>query len=167
MLVGRGDRNPRLLPLSGSLRRVSYCGSPIRSSAFFRTTDGGDNWSELDDKTTQGLPPEPWGRLAVAIAPSNSNVVYVLIESTRSALFRSDDGGKTWQERDRSNMMVWRPFYFANLIVDPKNENRIFKPDLGLVMSDDRGKSFSGVSNGTHADSHDIWVDPDNTDHLI
>jgi photosystem II stability/assembly factor-like uncharacterized protein len=136
-------------------------------SAFFRTTDGGATWSELDEKTAKGLPPKPWGRLAVSIAPSNSNAVYVLIESTRSALFRSDDGGKTWQERDRSNLMVWRPFYFANLIVDPKNENKLFKPDLGLIMSDDGGKSFSGVSSGAHGDFHDIWIDPDNTDHLI
>jgi photosystem II stability/assembly factor-like uncharacterized protein len=136
-------------------------------SAFYRTADGGATWSELTDKTAAGLPAKPWGRLAVAIAPSNSNAIYVLIESTRSALFRSDDGGKTWQERDRSNLMVWRPFYFANLIVDPKNENKIFKPDLGLIMSEDGGKSFSGVSNGAHGDFHDIWVDPDNSDHLI
>jgi photosystem II stability/assembly factor-like uncharacterized protein len=105
--------------------------------------------------------------IAVTIAPSNPDVVYALIESTRSALFRSSDGGKTWQERDRSNMMVWRPFYFANLIVDPKNENKLYKPDLGLIMSEDGGKSFSGVSGGAHGDFHDIWVDPDNTNHLI
>ncbi|MGC2764560.1 MAG: hypothetical protein WB607_03565 [Candidatus Acidiferrum sp.] len=136
-------------------------------SAFYRTADGGATWNELDDKTAAGLPAKPWGRLAVTIAPSNSKAVYVLIESTRSALFRSDDGGKTWQERDRSNLMVWRPFYFANLIVDPKDENKLFKPDLGLIRSDDGGKSFSGVSNGAHGDFHDVWIDPDNTDHLI
>jgi len=136
-------------------------------SAFYRTTDGGATWNELDEKTSKGLPPKPWGRLAAAIAPSNANAVYVLIESTRSALFHSEDGGKTWQEGDRSNMMVWRPFYFANLVVDPKNENRIFKPDLGLIMSDDGGKSFSDVSKGAHGDFHDIWIDPENTDHLI
>ena len=72
----------------------------------------------------RGFPPKPWGRIAVAAAPSNPDVVYALIESTRSALYRSADGGKTWQERDRSQMMVWRPFYFANLIVDPKDENK-------------------------------------------
>ena len=139
----------------------------LSGSAFYRTSDGGATWSELDEKTAKGLPPKPWGRLAVAIAPSNSNAVYVLIESTRSALFHSDDGGKSWEERDRSNLMVWRPFYFANLIVDPKNENRIFKPDLSLILSDDGGKSFSNVADGAHGDFHDIWIDPENTDHLI
>ncbi len=99
-------------------------------SGFFQTTDGGATWKELDDKSAKGLPAKPWGRVAVAIAPSKPNVVYAMIESTRSALFRSDDGGKTWEERDRSNWMVWRPFYFANLIVDPKNENKVYKPDL-------------------------------------
>lgn len=136
-------------------------------SALYLSADGGTTWSELGEKTARGLPPKPWGRIAVNIAPSSPDVVYALIESTRSALFRSGDGGKTWQERDRSNMMVWRPFYFANLIVDPKNENKLYKPDLGLIMSEDGGKSFSGVSSGAHGDFHDIWVDPDNTSHLI
>src|SRR6058998_1153719 len=136
-------------------------------SGFFQTTDGGATWKELDEKSAKGLPAKPWGRVAVAIAPSKPNVVYAMIESTRSALFRSDDGGKTWEGRDRSNWMVWRPFYFANLIVDPKNENKVYKPDLTLIMSEDGGRSFSGIGNGAHGDFHDVWVNPDNTDHLI
>src|SRR5258708_13267447 len=112
-------------------------------SGFFQTTDGGTTWKELDDKSARGLPAKPWGRVAVTIAPSKPNVVYALIESTRSALFRSDDSGKTWEERDRSNWMVWRPFYFANLIVDPKNENKVYQPDLTVIMRGAGGKSFS------------------------
>lgn len=136
-------------------------------SGLYQSTDGGGTWSELDEKSAKGLPPKPWGRIAVTIAPSNPNVVYALIESPRSALFRSDDGGKTWQERDRSSAMVWRPFYFANLIVDPKNEDKVYKPDFGLITSEDGGKSFSLISNDAHGDFHDVWIDPDNTAHLI
>jgi len=136
-------------------------------SGFFMTTDGGATWKDLDEKSAKGLPPKPWGRVAVTIAPSKPSVIYALIESTRSALFRSDDGGKTWEERDRSNWMVWRPFYFANLIVDPKNENKIYKPDLTLIMSEDGGKSFSAIGFSAHGDCHDVWVNPDNTEQLI
>src|SRR5438067_1474300 len=63
--------------------------------------------------------------------------------------------------------MIWRPFYFANLIVDPKNENRIFKPDGPLVVSNDGGQSFSGITNGAHGDFHDLWIDPTSTDRII
>jgi photosystem II stability/assembly factor-like uncharacterized protein len=136
-------------------------------SALLATTDGGATWTDLNEKTAKGLPPKPWGRIAVTMAPSNPQVVYALIESTRSALYRSADGGKTWEERDRSQGMVWRPFYFANLIVDPKNENKVYKPDLTLIMSEDGGKSFSAIGGGAHGDFHDVWVDPDDTTHLI
>jgi photosystem II stability/assembly factor-like uncharacterized protein len=136
-------------------------------SGFFRTSDGGATWQELDEKSAKGLPPKPWGRIAVAVAPSNSKVVYAFIESPRSALFHSEDGGKTWEERDRSQWMVWRPFYFANLVIDPKNENKIYKPDGPLILSDDGGKSFSNVCNAGHGDFHDVWVNPENTDQLI
>jgi photosystem II stability/assembly factor-like uncharacterized protein len=136
-------------------------------SALLRSADGGQTWTRLDADSAKGLPKGPWGRLAVAIAPSNPARVYALIESARSALFRSDDGGKTWSEGDRSQMMVWRPFYFANLIVDPNNPDRIFKPDLGLIVSEDGGKSFSSAQGGMHADDHDLWIDPRESRHVI
>jgi photosystem II stability/assembly factor-like uncharacterized protein len=137
------------------------------ASAFYKTTDGGAHWQELDEKSAKGLPPKPWGRIAVAAAPSNPEAVYAVIESTHSALYRSSDGGKTWQQGDQSQMMVWRPFYFANLIVDPKDENKIYKAGGSLILSNDGGKSFSFIGGAAHGDFHDVWVDPQNTEEII
>jgi hypothetical protein len=136
-------------------------------SGLFRSTDGGQSWTEISERTNPGFPRKPFGRIAVAVAPSNGDVVYAFVESTDSALFRSDDGGKTWDKRDKSQMMVWRPFYFANLIVDPHNPDRLFKPDLNLIQSLDGGKSFANVGGGTHGDHHVVWIDPSNPQHVI
>ncbi|HEV8368340.1 MAG TPA: hypothetical protein VGQ39_10350 [Pyrinomonadaceae bacterium] len=138
-------------------------------SGLFKTTDGGASWVELDEKSATGLPSKPWGRLAVAVAPSKPNVVYASIEAEipKDGLYRSDDGGKTWTQLDRSQNMIWRPFYFANLIVDPKDENKIYKPDGPLIASNDGGRSFSNISGGAHGDFHDVWIDPANTNHVI
>ena len=139
------------------------------ASGLFRSTDGGGTWSELTAQNAKGLPPKPWGRVAVTVAPSNADVVYAFIEAVppHNALYRSADGGRTWEMRDRSQNMVWRPFYFANLIVDPANENRIYKPDLGLIVSNDGGASFSNITGSAHGDFHDVWIDPKNTNRLI
>ena len=138
-------------------------------SGLFKSVDGGASWAELDEKSAKGLPAKPWGRVAVTVAPSKPNVVYAFVEAVvpKNGLYRSDDGGKTWEARDRSQAMIWRPFYFANLIVDPKNENRLYKPDLNLVVSNDGGASFSNISGGAHGDFHDVWIDPANPDDLI
>ncbi len=127
------------------------------ASGFFKTTDGGTTWTDLDATSAKGLPSKPWGRVAVTIAPSKPNVVYAFIEAAipKNGLYRSDDGGASWQAMDRSQWMVWRPFYFASLIVDPKDENKLYKPDLTLIASTDGGKSFSQVGGGAHGDFHD------------
>ncbi len=135
-------------------------------SGLYKSTDGGDHWTELTNSNSKGLPDKPWGRTALAVAASKPNVVYANIESKKSALFRSDDGGQNWTRLDASQYMVWRPFYFGNLIVDPKNENKIFKPDLGLLLSVNGGQSFSFVANA-HGDFHDVWIDSANPNILF
>jgi len=130
-------------------------------SGLYRSTDGGEHWTELSPSDTNGLPAKPWGRIAVAVAPSAPNLVYAMIESKSSALFRSDDGGQSWKRLDAGRFLVWRPFYFANLIVDPKNPQKIFKPDSPLLLSVNGGRSFSRVANA-HGDFHDVWIDPSN-----
>jgi photosystem II stability/assembly factor-like uncharacterized protein len=138
-------------------------------SGFFKSSDGGATWTELDANNAKGLPAKPWGRVAVAVAPSKPNVVYAVIEAEmpKDGLYRSDDGGKSWTALDRSQAMIWRPFYFSHIIVDPKDENKIYKPNLPLIVSNDGGKSFSNITGGTHGDHHDLWINPNNTDHLI
>lgn len=131
-------------------------------SGLFKSTDGGQRWTELTPSSNQGLPEKPYGRIALAVAPSKPNVVYAMIESKKSALYRSNDGGNTWAKEDASQYMVWRPFYFANLIVDPKDENKVFKVDLSLLLSVDGGRSFSDTANA-HGDFHTVWIDPANT----
>ena len=136
-------------------------------SGLYKSTDGGDHWTEITQSNAKGLPDKPWGRIAVAVAPSKPNVVYANIEAKKSALYRSDDGGQSWTKLDASNYMIWRPFYFANLIVDPKDENKLFKPDLILLLSTDGGKSFNVVSGGAHGDFHDVWINPKNSNTIF
>jgi len=135
-------------------------------SGLFKSTDGGDHWTEIAPNNSQGLPEKPYGRIALAVAPSKPNVVYAMIESKQSALYRSDDAGKSWKKLDASQFMVWRPFYFANLIVDPKNENKVFKVDLVLLLSVDGGRSFSSTANA-HGDHHTVWINPNNTNQIF
>src|SRR5579885_1812573 len=155
------------LPLRRRLADRTVASTASSASGPFRAADGDKTSPEITEAANRGFPKKPYGRIAVAVAPSDANIVYAFVESTDSALFRSDDGGKTGDKRDKSQMMVWRPFYFANLIVDPHNPDRLFKPDLNLIMSLDGGKSFANVGGGTHGDHHVIWIDPSNTQHVI
>ncbi|WP_156255238.1 WD40/YVTN/BNR-like repeat-containing protein [Sandarakinorhabdus oryzae] len=136
-------------------------------SALLRSDNGGATWTKLDAANTKGLPAGPWGRIEVVHAPSRPARVYAFIESVKSALYVSDDGGKTFEARDRSQFMVWRPFYFAKLVVDPTNADRLFKMNLQVIVSEDAGKSFTNTAGGSHADWHDVWVNPKNPKHLI
>jgi len=122
--------------------------------------DGGTTWKELDEKSAKGASCKTLGarcRYDSAIK-TKCRVCHDRIDAQRTFPFRR--WRQNVEERDRSNWMVWRPFYFSNLIVDPKNENNVYKPDLTLIMSEDGGKSFSGIGNGAHGDFHDVWVNP-------
>jgi photosystem II stability/assembly factor-like uncharacterized protein len=164
-MISMSPQDPKTLYASTwDVRRQGWTfrsGGP--GSGIYKSTDAGEHWTDLTPANAKGLPEKPWGRSALTVAPSNPKVVYAMIESKDSALYRSDDSGQTWTKLDKSNFMVWRPFYFANLIVDPKDENKLFKVDLGLIYSTNGGRSFSRASGGAHGDFHDVWINPANS----
>lgn len=138
-------------------------------SGLYRSTDGGETWSEL----TNGLPEGEKGRIAVAIAPSRPAVVYATVESEDTALYRSDDLGSSWKRTDDSMNVQMRPFYFSELVVDPTDHNRVYKPSFTLTVSTDGGDTFSGLFGAgftfgaVHPDHHALWINPSNPHQLI
>jgi len=136
-------------------------------SGLYRSRDGGDTWHRL----TEGLPAGELGRIAVAVAPSRPSRVYAVVEAEESALYRSDDLGATWEKKDSSDNTTARPFYFAHLVVDPKDHELVYKPGFVLTVSRDGGESFTSPftdgPSGVHSDHHALWVDPTNPQEVL
>ncbi|MEM9675310.1 MAG: hypothetical protein AAF992_22150, partial [Bacteroidota bacterium] len=155
-------------------RRTPYSftsGGP--GSGLFVTMDGGENWQQLGEEN--GLPAGELGRIGIAIAPSNPNRVYAKVEAQKNAIYRSDDGGFTWEMiNDNPKFTNNRPFYFQELAVDPADENRLYNIYQPLSVSYDGGESFDPVpmipadeTKGIHADFHAFWVDPNDPEFFI
>jgi len=127
-------------------------------SGLHFTVDGGENWTEITHK--EGLPKGELGRMGLAIAGGNSKYVYALVESKKNAIYRSTDGGYTWEKRGDKNIGS-RPFYYADIFVDPANENRVYSLYSQVNISEDGGKSFSTlVGSNIHLDHHAWWIHP-------
>jgi photosystem II stability/assembly factor-like uncharacterized protein len=135
-------------------------------SGLYVTFDGGNTWTKRTEK--DGLPSGELGRIGVAIARSQPNVVYALVESKKNALYRSEDGGFTWKMVADKNI-GGRPFYYAEIYVDPKNENRVYNLHTLVTMSEDGGKMFEVLIpfHRVHPDHHAWWIHPDDPDFII
>jgi photosystem II stability/assembly factor-like uncharacterized protein len=137
-------------------RQPDFFNSGGPGSGLYKSTDGGEHWQRLSN----GLPPSPLGRVAVAVAPSRTSVVYALVESKKTGLYRSDDLGEHWRRVNDSFNVTVRPFYFARLAVDPHDYNRVYKPGYTFTFSTDGGESFAGAASGVHSDMHALWINP-------
>lgn len=133
-------------------------------SGLFMTHDGGKSWKKLSDK--DGLPEGDLGRIGLAFATNKPNIVYALVEAKKNALYRSEDGGFSWKKVNDKDDIGNRPFYYSDLFVDPENENRVISAFSFVNVSEDGGRSFTGlmpaygVSNGIHPDHHAFWIHP-------
>jgi photosystem II stability/assembly factor-like uncharacterized protein len=128
-------------------------------SGIYISHDGGETWEERTEK--HGLPKKPLGRTGLAIAHNKPNVVYALVEAKPTGLYRSDDGGKNWKLQATENIGN-RPFYYADIFVDPQNENRVFNLYTYLDVSEDGGKTFRTMIgwNDLHVDHHAFYINP-------
>jgi hypothetical protein len=131
-------------------------------SGLFRSRDGGLTWEELDS----GLPEGDKGRIAVAVAPSRPSTVYAVVEAAKTALYRSDDLGGHFEEVASGMEISLRPFYFAYLVVDPVDHERVYKPGLYLAISADGGRSFT-QGGAMHVDLHAMWIDPEDPQEML
>lgn len=134
-------------------------------SGIYRSTDGGDTWTKL----TRDMPKGPIGRIAVAVAPSNPNRVYALMETRRGngLLFDSKDMGNHWQRVSENYNLDVRPFYFTRLFVAPNDENKLYFLSFFLMESDDGGRTAHPIDLGVHVDHHAFWQDPTNPRRII
>ena len=136
-------------------------------SGMFITLDGGKSWTQKTAK--DGLPKGELGRMGLAIARSNPKVIYALIESKNNALYGSKDGGHSWKMINDKEEIGNRPFYYADIFVDPQNENRIYSLYSMISRSEDGGKSFEIIVpySGVHPDHHAFWIHPEDPAFII
>jgi len=134
------------------------------NSALYKSTDAGKTWNKIHN----GFPEGKLGRLAIAVAPSDPNILYTVIEAEkneRKGLYRSDDAGNNWKQLNNDFGITVRPFYFSRIVVDPKNSDVVVKGGLSGSISRDGGKTFKNLGN-MHSDIHDITFDIHNSDRI-
>jgi hypothetical protein len=133
-----------------------------RETAVYKSLDGGDTWQKLN------VVDEPMARIGLAVAQNRPNTVYVVTETpTKGTLFRSDDAGATWRMVSDNRSINFRPFYYSEIHVDPSNSEVVWSLSGGLYKSTDGGRSFESVGRGVHGDHQTLWIDPEDSDHVL
>jgi photosystem II stability/assembly factor-like uncharacterized protein len=146
--------------------RIEYqmsSGGP--GSGMYKSTDGGETWTEIT--RNPGLPSGLVGRIGLATTKADSNRVYALVENENGGLFVSDDAGASWKLVNSNRAIRQRAFYYTHVFGDPGNKDVVYMQNTALFRSTDGGKTTVPVGQNTHGDHHDLWVDPDDSNHVV
>ena len=133
-------------------------------SKIFKTTDGGQNWTEIT--RNPGLPKGTLGKIGIAVSPVVSNRVYAIVEAADGGIFRSDDAGTTWELVNDDRSRRQRAFYYTRIYADTKDADTIYVLNVTFYKSTDGGETFRSV-RVPHSDNHDLWIDPEDSQRMI
>ncbi|MDB4892725.1 MAG: hypothetical protein JWL61_4580 [Gemmatimonadetes bacterium] len=146
--------------------RPPWGGVTGTTSGIFKTTDGGDHWTELT--RNPGLPKGRIGKIAIAVSGADRNRLYSVIEADpdSAGVFSSSDAGATWERINGDNALAHRAEYYVRIYADPKARDRIYVLNRNVYRSDDGGKTYRTIST-PHGDNQDMWIDPGNTNRIV
>jgi photosystem II stability/assembly factor-like uncharacterized protein len=158
--------NPRVLyaAIWQVLRTFWSLESGGPDSGLYKSTDGGDTWTEITNNP--GLPQGLKGRIGVAVSPAKTDRVWATIEAEDCGLFRSDNGGTTWETVSDDRDLQGRPWYYQHVFADPLDADTVWILNYQSWKSIDGGRTFSQVTT-PHGDNHDLWIDPRNPQRMI
>jgi len=147
------------------IRRTPYSlDSGGEGSALWKSTDGGDSWTNIS--SNKGMPKGIWGISGVTVSPVNSNRVWAIIENDEGGVYRSDDAGKSWIRTNESRALRQRAWYYSRIYADTQDEDKVYVMNVRYHRSKDGGKTFEAF-NAPHGDHHDFWIDPDDSQRMI
>lgn len=132
---------------------------------LYKSTDGGDTWTELTKNP--GMPEAPIGKIGISVSPVNSNRVFAQVEANEGGLFRSDDAGKTWERVNDERKLRQRAFYYSRVYADTQDEDVVYVLNVDFWKSTDGGKTFDIEIITPHGDHHDMWIDINDPQRMI
>ena len=158
--------NPRILyaAIWEAQRKPYTLISGGEDCGIFKSTDGGDSWTEITRKP--GLPAGVLGKIGLAVSPAKEDRVWAIIDAEDGALFRSNDGGENWERLSEDRNLWARPWYYQHIYADPKDPETIWALNVQCWKSVDGGRTFFEVQV-PHGDNHDLWIDPHDPQRMI
>jgi photosystem II stability/assembly factor-like uncharacterized protein len=160
------QKNPNVMyaALWEAYRKEWEMSSGGPASGLYKSTDGGESWTEITHAT--GLPAGIDGKIGISVSPVDPNRVFAMVENENGGLFRSDDAGATWTLVNNERRFRQRAFYYTHVFADTKNKDLAYVENVGTFRSTDGGKTFD-QRQFARGDSHDLWIDPDDDNHVL